>query len=101
MAADSEITAPVAKAATALTAGAGTSVISMSHQAASFLPTDLNGWMALTAPLSAALIYSLHLLGEWYWKKVWRPFAERAAGSSRCPARWYGPTPGTGRGVLG
>lgn len=73
---NSEITAPVAKAATALTAGASTSVVSMSQAAQSFLPTDLGGWMALTAS-TLAVLYSIHLLGEWYWKKFWRPLFER------------------------
>lgn len=72
MAADTEITAPVAKAATALTAGAATSAASLSNQAAQFLPQDLAGWLAAAAS-AMALIYSVHLLGEWYWKKVWKP----------------------------
>lgn len=75
MSSNTEITAPVAKAATAMTAGAGTSALSVATNAGSFLPTDLNGWMALVAS-SAAVVYSVHLLGEWYWKKVWRPFLE-------------------------
>ena len=70
---DSEITAPVAKAATALTAGAATSAASMSQQAQAFLPQDLGGWLAAGASFMA-LVYSIHLMGEWYWKKVWRPF---------------------------
>lgn len=69
------IAAPAAKAASAIAAGAGTSVISMSQQTQSFLPTDLAGWLACGAS-AAALIYSVHLMAEWYWKKVVRPFCE-------------------------
>lgn len=90
MADNTEISAPVAKAAAALTAGAGTSAVSMAQQAHSFLPTDLNGWMALTAS-SVAVLYSLHLMGEWYWKKVWRPFAEQKGWLKPKPRGWYGP----------
>lgn len=66
-----EIQAPVAKAAAALGAGAGTSMLSLSQQAQSFLPTDLAGWLACAAS-AAALIYSLCLLFEWWWKRVWK-----------------------------
>lgn len=72
MADNSEITAPVAKAATAITAGAGASAISLTEKAQSFLPTDLGGWLAAGASL-LAILYSAHLLGEWYWKKVIKP----------------------------
>jgi hypothetical protein len=71
------ITAPVGKAVASLAMGTGTSVMSkLTEQADAFLPKDANGWMALTAS-TVAVLYSFHLLGEWYWKKVWRPFAER------------------------
>lgn len=66
-----EIQAPVAKAVAALSAGAGTSALSLSQQAQSFLPTDLGGWLACAAS-GAALIYSLCLLSEWWWKRVWK-----------------------------
>jgi hypothetical protein len=70
---ESQITAPVGKAVTALSAGAGTSVAAtMASNPGSFLPTDLSGWMALAAS-TAAVLYTLHLMGEWYWKKVLRP----------------------------
>lgn len=85
-----EISAPVAKAATALGAGAGTSAVSMTQQAQSFLPHDLGGWLAAAAS-GMALFYSIHLLGEWYWKKVWRPFAERQGWLKPLPRAWYGP----------
>lgn len=76
MADSTEITAPATKALTALGAGAGSTAVSMTQHAQSFLPTDLSGWMALTAS-TVAVLYSLHLLGEWYWKKAVRPFCVR------------------------
>lgn len=86
-----EITAPVTKAATALTAGVGTSAVSVATaNVGNFLPTDLNGWMALIAS-TVAVLYSLHLLGEWYWKKVWRPYAERKGWLKAKKRGWYGP----------
>ena len=71
-----DVQAPVAKAATALGAGAGTSMLSLSEKAQSFLPVDLGGWLAAAAS-AAALIYTLCLLSEWWWKKVWKPLLEK------------------------
>jgi hypothetical protein len=65
------IASPAAKAASAIGAGAGTSMLSMSQQAQSFLPTDLGGWLAAAASL-AALIYSLILISEWFWKRLFK-----------------------------
>lgn len=67
-----QIAAPVAKAASALGAGAGTTVMSLTAGAQHFLPIDLAGWLAAGAS-AAALIYTLCLLGEWWWKRVWKP----------------------------
>lgn len=69
------ITAPATKAASAIAASVGTSAFSLSQQAQSFLPHDLAGWLACGAS-AAALIYSVHLMAEWYWKKAVRPFCE-------------------------
>lgn len=81
-----EITAPVGKAMTALGAGAGSSVTAIAANAGSFLPTDLAGWIALLAS-SAALVYTITISCEWWWKRVWRPF---------CVARgWLPPAKGT------
>jgi hypothetical protein len=74
-----QIAAPVAKAASAIGAGLGTSAMSLSataQGAGNFLPTDLGGWLACGAS-AAALIYSVTLLGEWWWKKFWRPRLEQ------------------------
>lgn len=68
-----DVQAPLPKAAAALGAGAGASAMSISQHAQSFLPTDLAGWLAASAS-AAALAYSLCLLSEWWWKKLWKPF---------------------------
>lgn len=81
---DTQISTPVVKAATALGAGAGSSVLSIANQATSFLPTDLAGWMALAAS-TVAVIYTMHLMFDWYWKKVWRDVLERRG--------WIAPLP--------
>lgn len=66
-----DIQAPVVKSATALASGAGASATSYVVKSTSFLPTDLAGWMAVAAS-AIAVIYTAHLLGEWYWKKFWK-----------------------------
>lgn len=71
-----QIAAPVAKAASAMGAGFGTSAMSLAAQGAGFLPTDLGGWLACAAS-AAALIYSLCLLTEWWVKKVWKPLFKK------------------------
>lgn len=68
---DTQIAMPVAKAAAALGAGAGSSAVAAASNGGSFLPVDLAGWMALAAS-TAAVLYTMHLLAEWYWKKVVR-----------------------------
>lgn len=73
---DSRIASPVVKAVTALCAGAGTSAAAEAARAQGFLPTDLAGWMAVAAS-TLAVLYTLHLLAEWYWKKVLRDFFVR------------------------
>ena len=50
-------------------------MLTLTQQTQSFLPQDLAGWLACGAS-AAALVYSLHLMGEWYWKKVIRPLCE-------------------------
>lgn len=76
MANSTEVSAPVVKSVAALGAGVGTSVLSVTQQAQSFLPKDLSGWIAVAAS-TVALIYTLHLLCDFYWRKFWRPLAER------------------------
>jgi hypothetical protein len=71
-----QIAAPVAKAASAIGAGVGTSAMSITAGAQNFLPQDLAGWLAAAAS-GAALIYSLTLLGEWWWKRFWKPLLKK------------------------
>jgi hypothetical protein len=71
-----QIAAPAAKAAAALTASAGTSAVSVVSGVESFLPTNLAGWLAAAAS-AAALLYTLTIMIEWWWKRVCRPLAVR------------------------
>jgi hypothetical protein len=72
----SEISYPIAKASAALASSGATSAYSLLNQPANtFLPHDLAGWLACAAS-TAALTYSLHLLWDYYWRKVWRPICE-------------------------
>lgn len=71
-----QITTPVAKAAATLGAGAGSSAIAFAQQAESFFPTTLGGWLGVAAP-TIAIVYTLHLLADFYWKRVWRPLLVR------------------------
>lgn len=73
----SQVAFPVIKAASAIAAGAGSSVLSTAMaNPAHFLPTSYGEWAAAIASTSAA-IYTLHLLGEWYWKKWLRGWCVR------------------------
>lgn len=75
--ADTQVPAPIAKAASALGAGAGTSLLSTAMaDPHSFLPHDYAGWAAAIASTLAAL-YTLHLMCEWYWKKFLRGWCLR------------------------
>lgn len=74
---DTSVAFPVAKAASGIGAGVGSSILSTAMQnPQSFFPTDYGGWAAAIASTAAAF-YTLHLLGEWWWKKFWRGFFER------------------------
>lgn len=72
-----EVAFPAMKAASAIGAGAGTSILSTAMaNPTSFFPTDFGGWAAAIASTCACL-YTLHLLGEWWWKKFWKGFFYR------------------------
>jgi hypothetical protein len=72
-----QATFPTAKASAAIGAGAASSALAIANEnVRSFLPVDLGGWMALVAS-TVAVVYTLHLLGAWYWGYFWRPFLER------------------------
>ena len=75
---EDQITAPFAKAVTALTAGGGSAgVASVRGHIQDFLPVDLIGWLSAAAA-AAGLFYTLCLLTEWWWKKVWKPLLYRS-----------------------
>ena len=71
----SQVTAPVAKAVTVLTLG----VTSWTLQDISYLMSGLAG--------GAGFFYSLHLLTEWWWKKVWRPLFTKRGWIKTTPRR--------------
>lgn len=65
---------PLMKAASAVGAGAGSSILSqVTSNSHSFLPQDYAGWAAAIASTAAAL-YTMHLLCDWWWKKFWRGY---------------------------
>ncbi len=68
-----QITAPAAKAITALGAGGVASVGATATNAGSFMPTNFNEWMAAAASF-AALCYTTTLMCEWLWKRMIRPY---------------------------
>lgn len=84
MMSNTEINMPVAKAASAITA-AVTATSDVPHQVvqAATATWSYNAWLAVnsipwgTLASIAATIYTLILIGEWFWKKLWRPFFER------------------------
>lgn len=76
MADSTEISYPLIKASAAIGTSAGASALSFTQQAQNFFPNTLSGWLGCLAP-AVAIFYSLHLLWDFYWKKVWRPLAER------------------------
>lgn len=75
---------PITKAASAITAAAvaKTNAAEQVAQAAT-TTSSYETWMAInsvpwgTVASIAAAVYSLLLISEWFWKKLWRPFAER------------------------
>ncbi len=71
MAASTEptIASPVAKGITAVVTGGAAAV---ADAASGF---SISSWGEAAA--FAAFCYSILLIAEWWWKKFWRPFAER------------------------
>lgn len=68
-----EVQAPVAKSVTALGAGVGSAgYASLNGHLQNFLPVDLIGWVSLAAAFMG-LVYTMCILTEWWWKKVWKP----------------------------
>ena len=79
-----EINAPVAKAASAITAAAvaKADVADQVVQAAT-TTSNYETWIAInsipwgTVASIAAALYSGLLITEWFWKKLWRPMLEK------------------------
>jgi hypothetical protein len=70
------VAAPVAKAASALTAGVGTSVMARTQTMAEFFPQTFNEYLSAAASL-AALGYTLWLMWEAWEKRRARKKAAR------------------------
>ena len=81
---DNQISMPMAKATSAITAAAvaKADVADQVVQAAT-TTSNYETWMAInsipwgTIASIAAALYSILLISEWFWKKLWRPFLER------------------------
>ena len=81
---NTDIRMPIAKASSAIVAAAAAKAeaIEQFTSAASAAPNDpvLTAILALpwaTIAQIGAAMYSLLLVSEWFWKKLWRPLAER------------------------
>jgi hypothetical protein len=79
-----DIGMPVAKASSAIVAAAATKSDVAEQVVAVVMPPssgpDLILVLALpwaTIAQMAAALYTVLLMGEWFWKKLWRPFLER------------------------
>jgi hypothetical protein len=70
------MTDSVKKACIGLLASGSACAASAVADVSTFLPKTLDGWLAVIAS-SLAILYSLHLLIEWYWKRVIKPFLLR------------------------
>lgn len=72
------VAAPVAKAASALAAGAGTSVVARTQEMAAFFPQTFNECLSAAASM-AALGYTLWLMWEAWEKRRARKKSTKAA----------------------
>ncbi|MCY1167136.1 hypothetical protein D9M73_70930 [compost metagenome] len=73
---DNNISMPLAKASAAIATATGAQALDGARTTGSVLSDLLVlSWPNIAAALAA--IYSLSLLCEWFWKKVWRPLFER------------------------
>lgn len=79
-----EISMPIAKASSAITvaAAAKADVADQAVQAAT-AGMSYSNWAAINAipwgtiASIVAVLYTTLLISEWFWKKLWRPLAER------------------------
>ena len=80
---NTDISMPMAKAASAITAAAVAKTdVAESVVKAATATSSYETWIAInavpwgTVASIAAALYSLLLISEWFWKKLWRPFFE-------------------------
>lgn len=81
---NTEISMPIAKASSAIAAAAATKADTADQVIAAVLPVSDEPVMILILTLPwatiaqiAAALYTMLLISEWFWKKLWRPFFER------------------------
>lgn len=79
-----DISMPVAKASSAIVAAAATKSDVAEQVVAVVMPPSSDPALILMLALPwatiaqmAAALYTTLLMGEWFWKKLWRPFLER------------------------
>ena len=79
----SDISMPVTKAASAITAAAAAKadVVEEIARAAVHNSTDATWYAVMSIPWGTiasfvAALYTLLLISEWFWKKLWRPIFE-------------------------
>lgn len=75
-----QITNPLMKASAAIGTSAGANIVAHAQSASSvvqnFWPVTAAEWGAFIST-GIAIIYTAHLLSDFYWKKFWRGYFER------------------------
>lgn len=79
-----DISMPIAKASSAIAAAVATKSDVAEKVVAVMVPPSSDPALILVLALPwgtiaqmAAALYTMLLMGEWFWKKLWRPLAER------------------------
>lgn len=79
-----DISMPIAKASSAIAAAVATKSDVAEQVVAVMVPPSSDPALILVLALPwatiaqmAAALYTMLLMGEWFWKKLWRPLAER------------------------
>ena len=79
-----DISMPIAKASSAIAAAVATKSDVAEQVVAVMVPPSSDPALILVLALPwatiaqmAAALYTMLLMGEWLWKKLWRPFCER------------------------
>ena len=81
---NTDISMPIAKASSAIAAAVATKSDVAEKVVAVVLPPSSDPALILVLALPwatiaqmAAALYTMLLMAEWFWKKLWRPFCER------------------------